>query len=806
MRKKPIGKMLAALVVFVGLGLHPLTADALPTADEADAMTTADLYQDGGSYSADGESYDATNADESAIYAKNGGVVTLTNATISSSSVGSSEDACALWGVDSAVLANGGTITITGGSITTKGTYGNGAFATNGGTLSISGTADEHFTITAEAAHGHGIDVTNGGIVNLKYVDIITYGQTGSAVASDNVGTDTLNYVSVDNCNLITYGLGSAGVYVDDHGVFTVTNSTLSSANDEGAVVTAGGILYLTDCDTSGLSAFKMHCTNEQIAGTAVISGGSLTSTSGAAILYDKAIGSITVENGTTITSANGVLVDVSNSSAAYFTAIDETLTGSIITDDTSSLAVDLQDTTLTGATSGAVALTMDSSSLWNINADSTLSSFSNSNGSVTFSSPSASGAYYALTTTGDLSGSGIFNMNVNLGTAQSNLITVGGTASGSYQMYFTSQDSSSILSQAVKVVDLNDDVTNTATFSGGGDLGAYRYAVTQGSALASTYSGVDSSDYYLYNTYTPSTPAYAAIATSAESVVTWYGEMNEIKKRMGELRMGCQSGDDFWVRTYATHYKVKPSGGQTIYQTMKGMEIGKDNATSFSDGKKFAGFVVGGGTADNTFSSGGSGTTDSVYVGAYGSWLKDDGAYFDLIGKYNRFSHDFTSPLYGGGSDSANYNKNGFGLSAEIGKHIERGDGVFVEPQAELSTLWTGKADYTSANGLVIESLSSSSLQLRLGGMIGKKTSDCKGGSREVYGKLSWVHEFDGDSQTVVNEATFDSSLKGSQVVAGVGFIADTGSHQVYLDVEKSWGSSTSKLWGANLGCRWKL
>ena len=297
----------------------------------------------------------------------------------------------------------------------------------------------------------------------------------------------------------------------------------------------------------------------------------------------------------------------------------------------------------------------------------------------------------------------------------------------------------------------------------------------------------------------------FAAIASSADLAVTWYGEMNEIKKHLGDLHSGSQSGD-FWVRSYADHYKTKPISGQTVYQTMKGAEIGKDNATSFSDGKKIAGFVLGGGTSDNTFTTGDSGTTDSVYFGAYGSWLKNDGSYFDLIAKYNRFNQDFTSTVYGGGTDSANFHKNGFGLSAELGKHIDRENGVYVEPQAELSSFWSNKADYTTTNGLIIQSLRSSSFQLRLGGVIGKKAQLANGGNRQVYSKLSWVHEFDGDSQTVVNQATFDSSLKGSQVVAGLGFIEDTENHQIYLDVEKSWGNTTSKLWGANIGYRWKL
>ncbi|MBP2649840.1 MAG: hypothetical protein H6Q74_665 [Firmicutes bacterium] len=809
-KKNRIGKMLVAPMLVVGLGMAPLPAHAaLMTAAEAELYTTAVLEADGTTVTEDSGSYTASAANESAIYAINSGTVTLTNPTISSSANYTSEMASGMWGVNSAVLADNGTIKITGGSITTSGTFGNAAFATNGGTVTISGTADDYFTIDASGAHAHGVDATNGGTVNLSYVKITTTGSSSSAVATDNVATDNISYVNVDNSILYVSGEKSAAAYVDATGVITITDSTLTSVNDCGAVVASAGVLSLTNCDVTGVTAIKMHCPNELYAGSATISDCSLTSTSTteAAILYDTAIGNITVEDGTTITAASGILVDATDSTDASFTAKNVSLTGGIIADDTSALAVELDASTLTGYTSGAIALTMDSDSIWNISANSALSSLTVSDSTVNFIN---SGTYSTLTTTGDLTGSDTFNMNVDLKNALADLISVGGTASGTYQLYFTGQNTTSTLTSVVKVVDLSDTATNSATITGGADLGAYRYSVALGSTLSSSYSGLDSSDYYLYNTYTPSTPACAAIASSAESVVTSYGEMNEIKKRLGDLRLGAESGD-LWARTYAAHYKATPVGGQTFYQTMKGIEVGKDNATSYNGGKKFAGFVIGGGTADNTFTSGGSGTTDSVYAGAYGSWIKDDGAYFDLIGKYNRLNHDFTSTLYGGGSDSASYHNNGFSLSAELGKHIERGDGVFVEPQAELSALWSGKSDYTSTNGLIIESLSSTSVQLRLGGMIGKKCTVKNGGTQEFYGKLSYVHEFDGDSQTVVNDATFDSSLKGDQVVAGIGYIADTGKQQLYIDIEKSWGiktdgSSTNKLWGGNIGYRWKL
>jgi len=405
----------------------------------------------------------------------------------------------------------------------------------------------------------------------------------------------------------------------------------------------------------------------------------------------------------------------------------------------------------------------------------------------------------------GDLSGSGgTFYLNANLAGGSSDLIAVTGSASGSYQLYVVNRGGAPAAHTAVKVVALNAGAANTATFSGGGDQGAWRYGVALGADLAG-YSGVNSlTDYYFYNT--PSNLTCTAMGDSAAGTVMWYGEVNEIKKRLGELRMGARSGDDFWVRTYADKFSVTPGDGESFRQIVRGVEAGKDNPQSFTGGKKFTGFVVGAGEADNAFSSGGNGKVRSVYAGAYGSWLRDDGAYFDLIGKYNWFRHSFSSPVLGGGSDSGSYRNTGLGLSAEIGRRSERGNGVFIQPEAELLALWSGRVSYTSAGGLAIQVPSANSLQLRLGCTVGRKWQGGDGASRQMYGKLSWVNEFRGDSRTVVDSAAFDSSLKGHQWVAGIGFVADGKRYQLYLDVEKSWGSAVSKAWGVNAGYRWKF
>jgi outer membrane autotransporter barrel domain len=420
------------------------------------------------------------------------------------------------------------------------------------------------------------------------------------------------------------------------------------------------------------------------------------------------------------------------------------------------------------------------------------------SGGTVAFAAGATAARTLALTT---LSGTtGTFSLYSNRTEDYGDLITVSGTASGSYSLYVTDTGrTASDLHATYEVVDLASG--SGATFSGYGDIGAYRYAVASGLSLSSTYSGLNSEDYYLYNTFAPSAASRAVMGLTADNTVVWYGEMNEIKKRMGDLRMGKQSSDDFWARTYADKYSVQPGGGYAYSQLVRGAEIGKDNPQAFKGGKKYTGFVLGAGKAENTYSAGGSGTTDSKYAGAYASWLKDDGSYVDVIGKYNWFSHRFQTA-----SDSGSYDNRGLGLSAEIGKRFDKGNGVYLQPEAELASLWAGSASYTTTNGMTVESPSTRSLQLRLGVTAGRTWQDGDGAKRQFYGKVSWVNEFAGDSTVSVDSAAFDSSLKGHQWVTGLGFVEDAGHYQLYMDVEKSWGNTVSKKWGVNLGYRWKL
>jgi len=618
-------------------------------------------------------------------------------------------------------------------------------------------------SITTSHDNSPGVYASLGGAVVLNGVAIRMNGSSSPGLRSNGSGssiTMTGGSVTVNAADMN----GAVAALVGS--TISLTGVSVASAGGPGCVSSAGGTLVLTNSSVRsvGVNSWALWADGASSVINATVNGQDIAGESGL------------------IVAANGGAVNLTAAGASRLYGVTESSWG----------------------VGSAINLAIGGDAVWTVPGDSNLTTLALNGGRVV-----SVGPYKELYVYGNLAGGGgIFNLNANLSAGLSDLVRIGGTAAGSHRVFVT------VLGgvpadryRAVKIVDLNEGAAHTATFTGGADVGAYRYGVARGAAIPAGYSGVASlADYYLYNTFGLSTPASAAVSSAAAPGIAWYGEMNDIKKRLGELRLGKTAANDFWARTYAGKYKVKPDGGQPFDQLARGFEIGKDRLSAVNGGRRYFGWVAGVGRADNTFAAGGSGDTDSFYLGAYGSWLRDDGSYVDIVGKHNWFRNRFTAPVLGGGSDSAAYRNKGFGLSVETGKRFERGGGVFFEPQAELAALWSQGGNYTTANGLAVRAPAVTSLQMRIGAVFGKKTAVAGGGSREVYGKLSWVQELAGRYRTVIDDVSQDSSLRGGRLVAGLGFMEDTDKRQLYLDVETAWGKRTDKPWGVNLGCRWKF
>ncbi|MGA2500025.1 MAG: hypothetical protein ABSH20_19990, partial [Tepidisphaeraceae bacterium] len=198
---------------------------------------------DGTTAKAEKYAYTSDKQDVSAIYVKNGGVLTLTDPTITTTGNSSSHDQSSFYGLNAAVLAGKGSkISITGGLVTTTGDSANGVFAVGEG-AEITLTK---LTIKATGGGAHGVMATQGGKLTLQDVDITTAHERAGAIATDRGG----GTISVSGGVVKTAGRGSPGIY--STGKITSSGTRYTATGAEAVVIEGSNSVTLTDCELSG--------------------------------------------------------------------------------------------------------------------------------------------------------------------------------------------------------------------------------------------------------------------------------------------------------------------------------------------------------------------------------------------------------------------------------------------------------------------------------------------------------------------------------------------------------------------------
>lgn len=208
------------------------------------------------------ETYESSNSDESVILVKNGGELSLDNATVNKNSGDSSNtENSEFYGINSGVLVtSNSTATITNSNITTNAKGSNAIFST--GTDSKIYISDSTITTTGSNS-ARGLDATYGGYIEADNVTIKTQGGSCATLATDR-GEGT---VIANNSNLETNGSGSPIIYstgnisidnteglangsqmvvIEGKNSATVTNSTLKATGkgNRGDVDQAGIMIY----------------------------------------------------------------------------------------------------------------------------------------------------------------------------------------------------------------------------------------------------------------------------------------------------------------------------------------------------------------------------------------------------------------------------------------------------------------------------------------------------------------------------------------------------------------------------------
>lgn len=281
----------------------------------------------------------------------------------------------------------------------------------------------------------------------------------------------------------------------------------------------------------------------------------------------------------------------------------------------------------------------------------------------------------------------------------------------------------------------------------------------------------------------------------AAINLMTWRQENNDMNKRLGELR-DSKGEHGVWARMVR---------GEAEYESIKNQynyyQIGYDEKLS-TDPNWTVGMFLTRTEGNSTFRTG-SAENNHTGVGVYGSYLKDDGSFIDLVAKYARIDSDFNAS---GGVGSGDYNTNGYSISAEYGKRFEQGNGFWIEPQVELTYGTVGAVDYTTSNGAKVRQEGMDSLVGRVGFSLGK---DIKAGN--IYARASYLYDFDGETEVTMSHNgisdVYEQDLGGGWFEVGVGTnINLSDATHLYFDVEKTYGGDVATPWQWSAGIRYSF
>ena len=275
----------------------------------------------------------------------------------------------------------------------------------------------------------------------------------------------------------------------------------------------------------------------------------------------------------------------------------------------------------------------------------------------------------------------------------------------------------------------------------------------------------------------------------------------DSLRKRFGELRLHTNETDDdgIWAR-----YSGGKFGSGNFDGSFNMYQLGYDKA---ANAKSIYGFAVENGSGHTSYSYGSG--KDKLFAGSiYGTWQGDNSSYTDIVARFGQFDTDIRS--YGDYPDKAKAKSHAYSLSVEYGKTIElnKAQGTFIEPQAQLIVGRLGSSSYTTDRGNNVYMGGVNSCIGRLGVVAGKK--DASG--NDVYLKVNMLHEF-GGNRDVRMLAGNGETLSESQDYGDTWFELGLGgniklgnSSHLYGDIERSFGADIQKKWQVNAGVRFEF
>lgn len=299
--------------------------------------------------------------------------------------------------------------------------------------------------------------------------------------------------------------------------------------------------------------------------------------------------------------------------------------------------------------------------------------------------------------------------------------------------------------------------------------------------------------------------PAYypgehAMLAAASAGTQAWYGELSGIRGRFDELRnQGGQEG--LWVRTLNSKSRYSPTSGADYTQRQGGFTVGIDASLS-----EEARVGLMGGYSRSSLSMKGpdSAYLSSYYLGAYGTWMNEEGYYVDGLVKANQLRNDLKSS-YGEYRIKGQYRNLALGAAVEAGKVVTLDEGWYLKPFGQMAAVAVQGKGHELNYGLEGHAENSHSMQGKAGLQVGRYLETTGGGAVQPYARVAYAREFADTNEVLVDGDRYGNDLAGGRYEYGVGLAAQVSQRvQLNADVEYAKGKRVEQPYGLNVGMRY--
>ena len=467
------------------------------------------------------------------------------------------------------------------------------------------------------------------------------------------------------------------------------------------------------------------------------------------------------------------------------------------------------------GTNKTPVTLNLTNNTTWDLVDNSEVTDLHLNNSAVSLTNTNA--PYATLTITGNLTGSGIFNLNTNIAENKSDKIVVKGTAEGNHKIGVTNQGAN-VANGKVTLVETNG---GNAAFSltnpnNRVDLGAYQYFLTKEGnnwvlansknvvtptppvapvtpskpvvtpskpAVTPSTPVVTPSNPVVPPAVLPSTPLLSDLANAQVSLrqaqlLLVEDDLNGIHQRLGEVKNGEKG--NVWVRNVNSRQKLAAlSTGESetsgFKQNVHSLQVGADAAVT--DNLRVGGFV--GRSQANVDFNGhyGDGKVRSNSVGLYAAYLADNGIYVDNIVKYSR--------LHANSNHTEKRHYNAYTISSELGKRFSLVNDWTITPQAQLA--WTHISSQENEDSL-------SSVYSRIGLRVAKGFALSNGWNLQPYAEVNAITSKNRSSKIHYTNSALDVASSRGRFESAVGLNAGFANHRFGLEVSRADGKNFDK------------